>query len=200
MYSENTQNPKMASNEAEEGSATERVAPEETEYNSVSDVPILTIKVLMRLEKVNGDPLPESLMNPQKLNIFCVQYVGEQPYDVELLSSYEACLSYREGVVIVVVAGRLMNAATWNEIPIVVSCTLVPRERMNAIVRACESVRGTRNRDEYREEESSEEETPSEHSSSQLRNRVEQIATHEEEMSRNFERCMEQQSTIKLSL
>ena len=48
---------KMASNEIEEGSATERVAQEETDYNSVSDVPISTLKVLMRIEKVNGDSL-----------------------------------------------------------------------------------------------------------------------------------------------
>ena len=71
-------------------------------------------------------------MNLQQLNIFCVQYVGEQPYHVELLSPYEASISYREGVVIAVVAGRLMNAAVWNEIPLVVSCTLVPWERMSA--------------------------------------------------------------------
>ena len=82
-------------------------------------------------------------MNPQHLNIFCIQYVGEQPYHIELLSSYEACISYREGVVIVVVAGRLMNAAAWNEIPLVVSCTIVPRERMSVIVRAHENIRGT---------------------------------------------------------
>ena len=49
--------PKMASNEIEEGSATERVAQEETDYNSVSGVPISVLKVLMRIEKVNGDPL-----------------------------------------------------------------------------------------------------------------------------------------------
>ena len=133
---------KIASNEIEEGSATERVTPEETDYNSVSDVPISTMKVLMRIEKVNGDPLPESLMNPQQLNVFCVQYVGEQPYHIELLSSYEACISYREGVMIAVVASRLMNAAAWNEIPLVVSCTLVPRERMSAIVKAHENIRG----------------------------------------------------------
>ena len=135
--------PKMASNEIEDGSATERAASDETDYNSVSDVPISTTKVLMRIEKVNGDPLPESLMNPQQLNVFCVQYAGEQPYHIELLSSYEACISYREGVVVAVVAGRLMNAAAWNEIPLVVSCALVSGERISAIVKACENVRGT---------------------------------------------------------
>ena len=133
---------KMASSEIEEGSATERVAQEETNYNLVSDVPILTLKVLMRIEKVNGDSLPESLMNPQQLNVFCVQYVGEQPYHIELLSSYKACINYREGVVIAVVVGRLMNATAWNEIPLVVSCTLVPKERMSAIVKAHKNVRG----------------------------------------------------------
>ena len=50
--------------------------------------------------------------------------------------------SYREGVVIAVVAGRLMNAAVWNEIPLVVSCTLVPRVRMSAIEKAHENIRG----------------------------------------------------------
>ena len=64
--------PKMASNEIKEGSATERVAQEETDYNSVSDVPISVLKVLMRIKKVNEEPLPESLMNLQQLNIFCV--------------------------------------------------------------------------------------------------------------------------------
>ena len=188
--------PKMASNEIEEGSAMERVAQEETDYNSVSDVPVSVLKVLMRIEKVNGDPLPESLMNQQQLNIFCVQYVGEPPYHIELLSSYEACISYREGVVIAVVAGRLMNGTAWNEIPLVVSCTLVPKERMSAIVKACENVWGAWKGNEQKEDGFLEGETLSEHSSSQLKHRVEQIATHEEEMSRNMEKCMEQQQQL----
>ena len=164
--------PKMALNKIKEGSATERVAQEETDYNSVSDVPILVLKILMRIKKVNGEPLPESLMNLQQLNIFCVQYVGEQPYHIEMLSSYEACVSYREGVVIAVVAGRLMNAAVWNEIPLVVSCTLVTKERMSAIVKACENVWGAWKGNEQKEDEFSEGETLPEHSSSQLKHGV----------------------------
>ena len=164
--------PKMALNEIEQGSATERIAQEETDYNSVSDVPISVLKVLMRIKKVNGEPLPESLMNLQQLNIFCVQYVGEQPCHIELLISYEACISYREGVVIAVVAGRLMNATAWNEIPLVVSCTLVPKERMSAIVKACENVWGTWKGNEWKEDEFLEGETLSEHSFSQLKHGV----------------------------
>ena len=89
--------PEMASNEIEEGSATERVAQEETDYNSVSDVPILTLKVLMRIEKVNGDPLPESLKNPQQINVFCVQYAGEQPYCfIVVVSSFQLLNAFSE--------------------------------------------------------------------------------------------------------
>ena len=52
-------------------------------------------------------------------------------------------LAIERGVVIAVVAGRLMNVTAWNEIPLVVSCTLVLKERMSAIVKAHENVRGT---------------------------------------------------------
>ena len=89
---------KMASNEIEEGSATERVAQEETDYNSVSDVSISTVKVLMRIEEVNGDPLPESLMNPKQLNVFCVQYVGGTTISYRTVEFFmRHVLAYREG-------------------------------------------------------------------------------------------------------
>ena len=58
----------------EMGSLIERAIPEETDDNSVSDVPVATSRILMRVEKVSGEPLPESLMTAQKLNTFCVQY------------------------------------------------------------------------------------------------------------------------------
>ena len=54
----------MASNEIEEWSATERAAPEETDYNSVLDVPISTIKVLMRIEKGRWRSPPRILNEP----------------------------------------------------------------------------------------------------------------------------------------
>ena len=56
--------------------------------------------------------------------------------------------------------------------------------------------RGAWKGNEQKEDELSEEETLSEHSSSQLKHRVEQIVTHEEEMSRNMEKCMEQQQQL----
>ena len=104
-------------------------------------------------------------------------------------------MSYREGVVIAVVAGRLMNAATWNDIPLVVSCTLVPREQMSVIVKAWENIKGAWDDVGQREEELLEGGS-SEHSFSELQNRIEQIASHEDEIAKNMERCMEQQDRL----
>ena len=122
-----------------------------------------------------------------------MQYAGEQPYNIEILSPYEACVSYKEGVVIAVVAGKLMNAAVCNEIPLVVSCTLVPKERMNAIVKVRGNVKGAWKDNGEREEESSEGGF-SDHSSFELKQKIEQIATHEGDITKSVEKCMEQQT------
>ena len=79
----------MASNEVEEGSATERVAPEETDYNSISDVPISMIKVLMRIEKVNGDPLPESLMKPTTVQCILCSVCGGTTISYRIVESLQ---------------------------------------------------------------------------------------------------------------
>ena len=47
-----------------------------------------------------------------------------------------------------------------------------------------------------REDELSEEEAPSEHSSSQPKHRMEQMTTREEEMNKNMEKCMAQQQQL----
>ena len=67
---------------------------------------------------------------------------------------------------------------------------------MSAIVKAREYVKGAWKGNKRREDELSEEKTLSEHSSSQLKHRVEQMATHEEEMNRNMGKCMAQQQQL----
>ena len=43
-----------------------------------------------------------------------------------------------------IVAGRLMSAVTWDEVPIIVSCTLALHEKVESIVRMREKARITR--------------------------------------------------------
>ena len=91
---------------------------------------------------MDGKPLPENLMVLRYLNMFSVQFEGEQPYHLEFLNQYEVCITFKEGIPISVVVGRLMNVSTWQDKSVVISCTIVPRNRVDAIIQAREGVRG----------------------------------------------------------
>ena len=51
------------------------------------------------------------------------------------------CYTLRDNVVPALVAGRLISAATWNEIPTIVGCTIIPRQGIEHIVRMREEAR-----------------------------------------------------------
>ena len=74
--------------------------------------------------------------------MFCVQYSGECPYNLEFLNPYQVCATFPENVVVSVIAGRLMNVSLWHDLSIVVRCTIIPRGRVDAIVTARENMRG----------------------------------------------------------
>ena len=76
------------------------------------------------------------------MNMFCMQYSGECPYNLEFLNPYEVCTTFPENVVVSVIAGRLMNVSVWHNLSIVVGCTIIPQGRVDAIVTAREGVRG----------------------------------------------------------
>ena len=76
-----------------------------TEYNSVAGVNPNPLVLLIRLEKIDGEPLPESLLTPRHLNMFCLQYAGERPSNLEFLNWYEVCMTFPESTVISVIAG-----------------------------------------------------------------------------------------------
>ena len=42
--------------------------------------------------------------------------------------------TYKENVVLAIVSGRLMNAVTWDEVPIIVSCTIISHQKAECIV------------------------------------------------------------------
>ena len=64
---------------------------ENTEYNSVAGINPNPLVLLICLEKIDGEPLLESLLTPRHLNMFCLQYAGERPFNLEFLNRYEVC-------------------------------------------------------------------------------------------------------------
>lgn len=116
-----------------------------TDYQSMSGMNPNPMVLLLCFEKFNGEPLPESLLTPRHISTFCIQHSGERPFNLEFLNSYEVCVTFSEEVVVSLVAGRLMNVSLWHDLNIVVSCTIIPRERVDNIVAARENVRGSWN-------------------------------------------------------
>ena len=77
---------------------------ENTEYNSVAGINPNPLVLLIHLEKIDGEPLPESLLTPRHLNMFCLQYAGERPFNLEFLNRYEVCMTFLENTVMSVIA------------------------------------------------------------------------------------------------
>ena len=77
--------------------------------------------------------------------------LGEHPHGLEFLNRYEVCETFPEGAVVSMVANRLMNVSLWHDLSEVVSCTIVPRGRVDAVVTARENVRGPWNEHGERE-------------------------------------------------
>ena len=152
------------------------------------EVPPSTLVLLVRIERMDGTSIPETLMVSRQMNAFCVQYSGEEPYHMEFLNRYEVCFQFKEGTPISVIAGRLMNASVWQDQTIVVSCTIVPHNRVDSIVRAREGVRGAWLENGERSQESDR--------TLELRHQVEQLVVRETEMARNLDRCQEQQEQL----
>ena len=88
----------------------------------------------MRIQHVDGGPLPTELLDRRHLFAFSKQYTGEQPYEVKILAPAEVCYIYRDYVVLALVAGRLMSTATWNKVPVIMGCTIIPCQRVEDIV------------------------------------------------------------------
>ena len=121
---------------------SEILQEEGMEYASLVETPPSVMILLLRIVKMGCEPLPEVLMVPRYLNMLCTQYVGEQPFHLEFLNQYKVCITFKEGVPISVIAGRLMNVSTWQDHSVVMSCMIVPRNRVDTTVQAREGIWG----------------------------------------------------------
>ena len=112
----------------------------------MSEIPPSEMWILMRIQHINGSPLPAEMVDKRCMIAFSNQYAGEQPHNVEKLAPTKICYTYKENVVLAIAAGRLMSTVTWNEVPIIVSCTIVSNQKVESIVRMREKARMARTR------------------------------------------------------
>ena len=90
----------MVATDAMDGHRADAAVASPMEFHSLGE-PTLNLLVLLPCrETLDGNVLPEKFLtipNCCDLSIDCGE---EEPYKLELLSAYEACLTYKESVII----------------------------------------------------------------------------------------------------
>ena len=61
---------------------------------------------------------------------------AHKPYAVEILSPYELCLTYEQGIALGRIAGELMAIKSWMDLPILITVVIIDRSKVDAIVKA----------------------------------------------------------------
>ena len=70
------------------------------------------------------------------------------------MSEYEACLTFKKDVMLGMVVGDLMSTENWMGVPVVISVIILGRNKVGAILEACERHRQTMRERELEKEES----------------------------------------------
>ena len=160
----------------------------------VSEVPPTGIWILMRIQHIDGSPLPAKMIDKKHMIAFSNQYTGEQPHNVEILALTEICYTFKENVVLAIVAGRLMSAVTWDEVPIIVSCTIASNQKVESIVRMREKARMAKTRIPWGKKEALEDNEPIQEIPPSLVVSVK--STRNSEVMRNIDQCLLQQKQL----
>ena len=116
------------------------------EYNNVSGseeiigsepVQLNKMVLLVRIEYVDGRPIEPEILTEAMIKGLC-QYTNpdHEPHAVEILSPYEVCLTYRQGITLGQVAGELMAIESWMDFAILVTVVIIKRSKIDAIVSA----------------------------------------------------------------
>ena len=124
----------MASSEVNVENTNANGSDEITDLDSL--VTVNPLVLLVRIEHVDGQPIESEVLMETSFKDLCMQTNPVQILNaVEILSPYELCLTYEQGVVLGRVAGELMAVESWMD-PIVVTVVIITRSKVNEIVEA----------------------------------------------------------------
>ena len=111
-----------------------------TDYDSISSSPKLhKLVLLMRVSNYEGEAVEPELFTQGKIRELCLSSRGHHdPYEIEILSNHEVCLTFKESVTLRLAAGDLMSVEDWMGIPVVITVIILGRSKVRAIVEARE--------------------------------------------------------------
>ena len=116
-----------------------------TDYESIHSSPELhRLVLLMRICHYEEEPIDPELFTQNNIRELCNSTKSHyDPFDVKIMSEYEACLTFKREVTLGMVAGELMSIEDWMGVPVVITVLILGRNKIGAILEARERHRQT---------------------------------------------------------
>ena len=106
-------------------------------WGSNSAVTLNSMVLLVRIEHTEGRPIEPEIFTETSFRELCAYTnPAHTPNAVEILSSHEICLTYKQGIIPGHVAGELMAIESWMDFPILVTVVIIKRSKVDEIVEA----------------------------------------------------------------
>ena len=131
----------MAANDSTNGHGTDNPVVSPTKFHSLGEPLLNLLILLLHVETLDGSSLPEKFLTMSNCCNLSIECAEEEPYKVELLSAYEACLTYKEDVVITELAIKLMAVETWIMLPVVITAVILSKDKVDKIIQVQEQSR-----------------------------------------------------------
>ena len=111
-----------------------------TNYESIHSSPELhKLVLLVQICRYEQEPIGPELFTQGRIRELCNSTKSHyDPFDIELMSEYEACLTFKRDVTLGMVAGELMSIKDWMGVPVVITVLILGRDKIGAILEARE--------------------------------------------------------------
>ena len=116
-----------------------------TDYESIHSSPELhKLVLLVQICRYEGELIDPELFTRNKIRELCNSTKSHyDPFDVEVMSEYKACLTFKREVTLGMVVGELMSIEDWMGVPVVITVLILGRNKIGAILEARERHRQT---------------------------------------------------------
>ena len=94
------------------------------------------------LKQHNSGAVEPELFTRSNIRELCLGCKGQyDPYDIEVMSNNEVCLTFKKEVTLGLVARDLMSVEDWMGVPVVVTVVILSKNKVKAILEARERYR-----------------------------------------------------------
>ena len=107
-----------------------------TDYELIHSSPELhKLVLLVQICRYEQEPVGPELFAQSRIRELCNSTKSHyDPFDIELMSEYEACLTFKREVTLGMVAGELMSIEDWMGVPVVITVLILGRDKIGAIL------------------------------------------------------------------